>query len=404
MHINRNSGHLSYCSNIHPGETWQQTFQNLKDYTTQVRNQLTTEPFSIGLRLSNEASLELIKKKNLLSFKDWLADQNMYVCIINGFPYGGFHNQIVKDQVHHPDWTTADRLQYTKRLFDILKELLPEGLDGGVSTSPLSYRFWHGSELEINRVKTEAVKNLIELIEYLHAIKLETGKSMHLDLEPEPDGILETSQEFTDFFNDYLLTAGADFLAKSLDCTQNEARQIIRIHFQLCYDICHFAVEYEKAEDLLRSMVSSNINIGRIQISAALSSGITNSGDDQILSARELEQFDEPTYLHQAVIKTKGGELVRYPDLRPALDAFTTVDMMELRTHFHVPVFTKNYGHLISTQQDIIEVLDLWKLSQFTNHLEVETYTWDVLPKPMRTDIVSSIVRELQWVIDTLDQ
>ena len=142
MRISKHQAHLSYCSNIHAGESWDATFENLKKYTTKVRDGLKAESFGIGLRLSSEASLELLGGNHLAIFKNWLASENMYVFTINGFPYGGFHNQVVKDQVHTPDWSTPDRLLYTIRLFDILAELLPDGLDGGVSTSPISYRFW----------------------------------------------------------------------------------------------------------------------------------------------------------------------------------------------------------------------------------------------------------------------
>ena len=102
--------------------------------------------FGIGLRLSNTASLELKKEKNLLSFINWLKENNCYVFTMNGFPYGGFHHTIVKDQVHAPDWTTRERVDYTIRLAEILSRLLPENMDGGISTSPLSYRHWHSAE------------------------------------------------------------------------------------------------------------------------------------------------------------------------------------------------------------------------------------------------------------------
>jgi hypothetical protein len=398
MRISKHQAHLSYCSNIHAGESWNATFENLKKYTTKVRDGLKTESFGIGLRLSNEASLELIEGDKLAIFKNWLISENMYVFTVNGFPYGGFHNQVVKDQVHTPDWSTPDRLVYTIRLFNILAELLPDGLDGGVSTSPISYRFWHKDKTALEEVKTAAVGQLSQLMIHLAEIKTKTGKSLHLDMEPEPDGILETSDEFVNFFNKDLLPAGKDQISATLGISNNEAEEIIREHFQLCYDVCHFAVGFEKPADAIAKVKAANIRIGRIQISAALSSGILGSPEDRALIQEQLKRFDEPTYLHQAVVRKTDGALIRYKDLGPGLADIQQKDFQEIRTHFHVPVFTEKYEKLISTQQDIVDTLNVWKEENFTNHLEVETYTWDVLPKAMQTDIVSCVVRELDWV------
>lgn len=377
---------------------------NLKEYTTKVRDGLHAESFGIGLRLSNEASIELLENDNLAEFIGWLHRENMYVFTINGFPYGGFHNQVVKAEVHTPDWSTQERLQYTMRLFDILAELLPEGLDGGVSTSPISYRFWHKDEETTEKVKRIAVNQLAELMIHLNGIKNKTGKSLHLDMEPEPDGILETSEEFVAFFNDYLMTFGKDQISTEIGVSPETAEAIIREHFQLCYDVCHFAVGFETPSEAIARVQAANIKIGRIQISAALSSGILGSIEDRAVIKEQLKRFDEPTYLHQAVVRKTNGELKRFPDLGPGLSEIETPDFQEIRTHFHVPIFTEKYENLISTQQDIIDTLKVWVKENFTNHLEVETYTWDVLPKAMQTDIVSCVVRELDWVRNTIDQ
>jgi hypothetical protein len=76
--------------------------------------------------------------------------------------------------------------------------------------------------------------------------------------------------------------------------------------------------------------------------------------------------------------------------------------MVEWRTHFHVPVFVQSYGLLESTQKDIREVLKIWSGTPLTRHLEVETYTWEVLPKELQKEIDVSIARELNWVANQL--
>lgn len=401
MRIDHHQAHLSYCSNIHPGESWEETFSNLKNHTTQVRNQLTNDKFGIGLRLSSVASIEILQRDQLQNFKVWLESEEMYVFTINGFPYGQFHQERVKDQVHAPDWTTIERLEYTKRLFLILSVLLPIGLDGGVSTSPISYKWWHTDEKSLNEAKSKACTHLAELIIYLVKLKNDTGKSLHLDMEPEPDGIIETTSEFIDYFKHYLLGDGLKSVSSGLDCSPESAEEYIREHFQLCYDVCHFAVGFENPEDAISRIASENIKIGRIQISAALAS--PNLSDADVTEVcKQLSVFDEPIYLHQAVTKQTNEELKRFPDLGDAIKSLQHPPDLEIRTHFHVPIFTKEYGLLRSTQKEIIETLKVWLTQNFTNHLEVETYTWDVLPEDMRTDLVSSIVRELNWVQQVL--
>lgn len=403
MQIDIHRCHLTYCSNIHPGESWQATFSNLDLHTRKVREEMGTSRFGIGLRVAHLASLDLMKPENLSDFQQWLSDSGMYVFTINGFPYGGFHHQVVKDKVHYPDWSTPERTQYTVRLFRILSQLLPEDMDGGVSTSPISYRFWHNGDAS-GVVKQTACENMMQVVIELNKIFRQTGKVLHLDIEPEPDGVLETSEEFVRFFEDYLLGQGIAYLTSTAGLDRVEAEEAIRRHLQLCYDVCHFAVGFEKADDVLNRMEKAGIGIGRIQISAAMSSGPADRMGMKSRIMEELKQFDEPVYLHQAVVRQSDGALKRYKDLQPALSGWSDFPDSELRTHFHVPVFTADYGTLLSTQKDIVDVLSLWKRRNFTNHLEVETYTWDVLPGDMRSGIVESIVRELNWVLHTLER
>ena len=82
------AGHLTYCTNIHPGESWKDHFINIKENLPLVKEKISPEgAMGIGLRLSNEASIELIQKENLAAFKQWLKEQDMYVFTMNGFPY-----------------------------------------------------------------------------------------------------------------------------------------------------------------------------------------------------------------------------------------------------------------------------------------------------------------------------
>jgi hypothetical protein len=396
-------GDLTYCTNIHAGESWSEHFQALREHIPAVKKAVCPNAsFGIGLRLSNTASLELSKEENLTLFLQWLSENDCYVFTMNGFPYGGFHHTRVKDQVHAPDWTTNDRVQYSIRLFRILAAILPEGLDGGISTSPLSYKHWHKDESALSGTMEKATWNVLIVLEQLVQIKRNSGKTLHLDVEPEPDGLIENGPQFLDWYNNYLLPMGIVYIKDRFNVNDEQARTMITDHIRLCYDVCHFAVGYEDHASIIKKLFASEIQIGKIQISAALKASLPQDDESRSFVTQAFHQFNESVYLHQVIAKNKNGELSRYPDLPEALNNQTDASAIEWRAHFHVPLFVQDYGALQSTQSDIREVLSIHKQSPLTTHLEVETYTWEVLPEELKLPLAESITREMKWVMEFL--
>ncbi|WP_343744299.1 metabolite traffic protein EboE [Chitinophaga sp.] len=393
-------GHLTYCTNIHPGEKWEDHFAQLRKYIPAVKQQVAPDqPFGIGLRLANTASLELTKEENLNAFKAWLQQENCYVFTMNGFPYGGFHDTVVKDQVHTPDWTQADRVAYTVRLFRLLAALLPEGMEGGISTSPLSYKYWcNRCEEEKSSFTESATLNMLLVVEQLARIHRSGGPLMHLDVEPEPDGLLENTNEYISWYMGSLLPAGIPFIMDKLRVDEAEAASIIKNHLQLCYDVCHFALEYEVPKQVLEQLRLYGLKVGKLQISAALKADLPAAAEARQKVIDAFRPFNEPVYLHQVIGRKTDGSLVRYPDLPQALEDAGNTDVVEWRSHFHVPVFADRFEVLHSTQPDIVDVLTLQRQQPFTAHMEVETYTWDVLPQGLKEEMAVSVSRELNWI------
>lgn len=396
--------HLSYCSNIHAGESWDATFQNLKIYIPEVKKRLAhRSAFGIGLRLSQEASLVLERPERLQEFREWLKKTNAYVFTLNCFPYGGFHRTKVKEQVHAPDWTTEARREYTIRCFRILAQLLPEEMEGGISTSPLSYRHWFATEEDKAAAFERATQHLVEVVEALVEIQQRTGKFLHLDIEPEPDGLLENSDELIRYYKDWLLPKGKVMLATKGGLSEKAAEKLLLAHLQVCYDVCHFAIGYEKPEAAFKKLKKAGIGVGKIQLSAALKLLLPETPNERFSLGKRLEEFVETTYLHQVMGRTPTGQLSSYPDLPPAIAQLRTTTDVEWRIHFHVPIFLENYGTFQSTQEDIVEVLKLVKAdSSISKHLEVETYTWEVLPEDTHLTLGEAISRELAWVREQL--
>lgn len=431
--------HLTYCTNIHPGESWREVKNNLQQYIPQLKHRLAPDrPFGIGLRLADTAARELLEGDNLTQLQTWLEEQNLYVFTLNGFPYGGFHHQVVKDRVYAPDWSKKERLDYSLRLIKILATLLPDNLDGGISTVPLSYKPWWQNDQSKKTVLHQSSIHLAQIVATMAAIAQDTGKLLHLDLEPEPDGMLENTSEMIDFFQNWLFPIAGTWLQQELGVNQQTAETLITEHIRVCYDTCHFAIEYEEPQEIIQGFQEAGIKIGKIQLSSAIKIDIPSNIKQRQLILEKLTPFAESTYLHQVIARNcdlgktealrdrlceaspqdlaythshpssiksaspKGSTLHRYPDLATALPHLLTTEAQEWRTHFHVPLFIRNYQLFESTQEHIVQLLRLLPDNCVGHHLEIETYTWEVLPPEMKLDILTSIEREYQWVLSVI--
>lgn len=395
--------HLTYCTNIHPGNGWSEVYANLQRYGPELKQRLAPDAnFGIGLRLSGKESRELLHGERLQQFLQFLQVQGLYVFTLNGFPYGPFHQLPVKANVYTPDWRDDERVQYTLRLIEILAFLLPDGVEGSISTCPLAYK-----GVDVGQGKAPPLpmwecltRNIVEVAEVLVRLKQECGKFICLALEPEPDCLLENSDEVTQFYTHWLLTVGAEMLASALAISKEKARSHLLEHIRVCLDTCHLAVAYEEPATVLERFERIGIKVGKVQLSSALKIIFP---DDELLRAeisRALEPFAESTYLHQVVQQNRDGTFERYPDL--VMPCASDCHMEQWRVHFHVPIFISHFSLFQSTQDVIIAMLRLLVQKRFCRHLEIETYTWNVLPGELKIDVASMIAREYEWVLGKL--
>jgi sugar phosphate isomerase/epimerase len=390
--------HLTYCTNIHAADGWEGVLSNLKTYAPALKARFSPNaPFGVGLRLSAREARELLEGSRLGEFRSFLDAEGLYVAIINGFPYGPFHGTPVKANVYAPDWRDDARVAYTLDLIRILQALVPAGLDGGVSTAPLSYKSWiAGADGSVWKTMTA---NVVRIAEALVRLRREQGTFIHLDIEPEPDCALENTDETIAFFEQRLLPAGSPLLARALGTSESDARALLQDHIRLCFDCCHFAVEFEEPAAALDRLAAAGIRIGRVQLSSALDVRVPAGSQGSRDVLRRLRPFADTTYLHQVVARGGGEHLSRYPDLDVAIDEHTGDASSDWRIHFHVPLFAREYEAFGSTQDYVRRVLELAGRRPFTTHLEIETYTWDVLPQGLKLDLLDSIAREYEWVL-----
>ncbi len=404
MKLSSSPTHLTYCTNIHPGESWPAVFDNLATHVTALKHNLfPNQAFGIGLRLSDAASRELLQGDALLSFQRWLQAQDLYVFTLNGFPYGGFHNQVVKDKVYAPDWTQPKRLHYTLRLVEILAALLPPDMDGGISTLPLSYKPWWqgGTQNTFDSVFEQSTRQIVQVVAAMADVALQTGKVLHLDIEPEPDGLIENTTELINFFEQWLLPVGIAQLSSERGLSKAVAEDWLRTHVQVCYDTCHFAVAYEDPNEAIDRFLFSGIQIGKLQLSSALKVAIPADAAGRRAVGDRLSPFVESTYLHQVVARHANGKRQQYRDLKEALVDLDSTQAEEWRTHFHVPIFLDDYQSVQSTRAHLEAILNRLPTLK-CRHLEIETYTWDVLPSHLQMTVQNSIQREYEWVLKTL--
>ena len=393
--------HLTYCTKIHPGHGWEVLFGNLRRYASALKARLApAKPFGLGLRLSAMESGELLAGERLKEFQDFLSAHDLYVFTLNGFPYGDLTGPAVKSQIFAPDWREPARVRYTLDLVEILRRLLPPEVEGGISTIPLSYKPWiaPGDQEAWARI----TRNLAQVAARLARIKATEGKLIHLDLEPEPDGLLERSGEVVDFYEQWLLPVGGPLLAEAMGISRAEAHQRLLEHIQVCLDTCHLAVEYEDPAAALDTLAAAGIRVGKVQITAGLKVECPREVRSREALTRELTSFICSPYLHQVIGQGADGRRVQFPDLAPALPRLAASGEGRWRIQYHMPLFVEQYGHLESTQADTRAVLALLKERRFTRHLEIETYTWEWLPADLKVDLEDSLHREYLWVLEAM--
>ena len=376
--------HLAYCTNIHRGETWAQTLDALQRYTLAVRQRVCVDkPYAIGLRLGADAARELSDKPTLLAFRRWLDAHNCYVFTINGFPYGRFHGARVKEQVYAPDWTTRERLDYTNLLFDLLGQIVPAGIEGSVSTVPVSFKEFIRDERQVR----EARDNLWRCVEHIERVTRSSGRKLHLGLEPEPLCHLETTAETVKFFEQLRADRPGDLRLDE--------------HLGANYDCCHLAVEFEDAAQAIGRLLTHGIKVSKLHLSNALKVHPTHE------VRQALHAFADDIYFHQVIARSADGAIVRYKDLDVALNPRTALPPVvsdEWRIHFHIPLHSPATALFGNTTDHLLAVLDLLRANPaMCSHMEMETYTWEVMPSEMRNrNVVDQLVAEYDWTLAQL--
>ncbi|WP_328371402.1 metabolite traffic protein EboE [Micromonospora zamorensis] len=378
-HAGGDTVHLGYCTNVHPAEDLAGILGQLDTYAVPVREALGSDLLGLGLWLAAPVAAELAADPTLRRrLRTELDARGLEVVTLNGFPYAAFQAPVVKQDVYHPDWTTEQRLTYTLNLARVLADLLPDdAARGSISTLPLAWRQpWDTDRADAAR------RRLDQLAAGLAAAQRDTGREVRVAFEPEPGCVVES-------------TGQAAELLSGLDTDR----------LGICLDLAHLACAWEEPAEALERLRAAGLPVVKVQVSAAVEATDPDGG------AEALRRWVEPRFLHQ----TRGAGCAGLAD--PADPAYAADDLDEAldralpgpwRVHYHVPLHAPPEEPLGST----LPVLRAALRALFDgptagcDHLDVETYTWGVLPAARRpgtdAELAAGIAAELAFARDEL--
>ncbi len=380
---------LSYCTNVHPAQTVAEVVAGLDRYTLPIQKQFNN-PLAAGLWLAEPVISELLQTDDgAKRLAEELQKRDLICYTLNAFPYGNFHSDRVKENVYLPDWSAPERLHYTLNCAKVLATLMPEGMQGSISTVPLAFKgFEHGEDFE-----DQCINQLILLAQQLDELYDETGRLIRLAIEPEPCCLLETTNEAIAFFEKLRATA-----------EKQNRLDVVNLTIGLCYDVCHQAVEFENISASIEALHQAEIRINKLHISCALHLG---NPSENSAGRAALAKFVEPRYLHQTFARMQDGTIHHILDLTEDVVNSPQPPMSEAadwRIHFHVPVDAESLGPLKTTRDELKEAILAVKKLEYAPHLEVETYTWNVLPDTGEVILlVDGFARELTATQQLID-
>lgn len=398
MDLGNGLGHLTYSMLVHPGDTWDDTWHSLTTYVPAVKRNVSPEDrFGVSLRLSAASAFHLAGNDHERGrLRDFLKDEDLYVYTVNAFPYGPFKGRRVMEQVYEPDWSTVDRVRYTTAIADVLTEVTDPSVEPSIQTAPLAFR----PNVTGRDYVAGFTRNLLQVVAHLAALERRTGRRVKLALEPEPYCFLETTDETVRYFEEHVYSReGTATLVALTGLPASEVQGLVRRHLGVVFDICHQSVEFEDIPSSLAALVAAGVPIFKLQEAAAL--WVPEVTPDTV---RELTRFTDTIYLSQTT-ELRDGSLTRFLHLGDAIAAWENSPggHREWRTHFHVPVFLDDLGGFRTTRFAIEQALSAHAALSLSDHLEIETYTWDVLPEHLKTgEITEYVSREIEWVRDQL--
>ncbi|KAA9107616.1 metabolite traffic protein EboE [Microbacterium rhizomatis] len=371
---------LSYCTNVHPAEDLDGIIEQLDVHAGPVRIAAGRDVLGVGLWIPAQTAAVLAADPAARGRLSEALDRNgLTLRTINAFPYRGFHDDVVKLAVYRPDWTTPERLRFTMDCATLLAEMLPEGASGSISTLPLGWREgWDAA------ADAAAEASLLALRDHLRDLQNRTGRTVRIGIEPEPGCILDNVADIVAW-----LGARPHLVQDGL--------------IGLCLDTCHLAVSFADPGEAVAGATAAGVRIVKVQASVALELTDPSGG----AATEVLAPFAEARYVHQVRARPTGAGpgsgTVEFAadDLDEVLAAGSGWPTdRPWRVHVHIPLHATPAPPLRATTEVLLSAVSavLQSPGGADAHLDVETYTWTVLPEALQPEtLVDGIAAELRW-------
>lgn len=306
-----------------------------------------------------------------------------------------------KEQVHHPDWRTEERLGFMFPATNLAAAFATPEQEIGISTNALSYRRWVDVDMPGNWAALTL--NVIRMVQHLAGIRDRTGVTLHIDIEPEPGSMLRDSADVVNFFKKWLLPRGGAMLSDRMSLGEGRAADVILRHVRIALDTAHAAVVWDDAAASLDTFADLGIQIGRLQASSALEVEVPDNSDDQKILAEHLTTFASPTLLQQVVARQHGEIVQRHDDLSDAIAVVGESAGQTWRIHTHAPLLADRYGVFSSTREGTASWLrEISGRGIDVGMIELRSANWDVVPHDDRGPLESMIMQEAEWVREQL--
>ena len=401
-HSKRQPLQLGYSTNVHPGENMEAVYRSLEEYTVPIRKRVFgSESCGLELRLGIGAAKDLSTRRARLEFREFLEESGLVLFSVNAYPLSDFHARRVKETVYQPSWVSPQRARWTSRIARIVDEIAPAGLKVSISTLGGCFR-GHGHGPAVFR---KLAANYLQTLEALLEIEKANGRPMVLAVEPEPETTFETARDVISFFEEYLCPLALERWKKRGSRARIEAD--LRKVFTVNIDTCHLSVLFEGQVSNLRELQKAGLELGKVHVTNAVA---LKNPYRSPAAFKDLRAMDEPKYFHQFCGADEEGRAIwRGTDLDQLPKRLLEgehPDVVEIRSHFHVPLYLKKYRRLHTTRDDTERALGEVIKRRSCSHLVFETYTWPILAggTQRRRKLIDGISREYRWLLESIEK
>ncbi|MCZ6596743.1 MAG: metabolite traffic protein EboE [Planctomycetota bacterium] len=412
---------LAYCLNLHPAEDLDGVLRGVREITLPLADELDPArdegDFGLGAYLPGKVvlAMEGDDAEDRAAYVGFVAANGLDPFTYNAFPIGGFHHAGLKQGVFRPTWMETERQLFTWNVArvaaDAWKACGARSRHVSISTHTGMYAADVGGPADLDA----CADGLARMARTLAEIEQASGCRIVLSLEPEPGSNAGDARALAGF-HERIRARAREVLGAGSDT-------VLRRHLGTCLDACHAAVAFEHPQEAFLDATADGTPLGKLQFTSAISLRHPDGND----AGRErLFGLEEPVYLHQ-VTGRRGGDVAQAADLPEARRLWKSGAVgwrgcEEWRCHFHVPVDMGDLGDLgdgdrsgpaggLGTTRAVADEIlavalsdpERWGTEEL--HVEIETYTWDVLPSEVRgTDsLVAGLAREYRHVLERME-